>query len=365
MHRLRYALALWRTPGTGPKRFSAFLAEDPSLGSFFQKEHFSPRFWHFYASKEPDNRFSPDWIGVDRDLNWLSQPNHHCLMSDDPSYPLLLSHIVNKPGILFLKGALSAFERPLLGVVGTRRPTSMGRKLAFEFSSGLAELGWGVVSGLAIGIDTAAHSGAVSVKGSTIAVLGNGLDSVYPPSNRRLSESILENEGLLVSEFPIGVPPAPSHFPRRNRVISGLSRGILVVEAAQKSGSLITAQLAVEQGREVFAVPGQILSPVSEGCHTLIQQGAKLVMRVEDILEEFQAMVPVNHKGGVSLTQPEQKNRYVGEQGAVWQAVEQHCTPTDVIVERTGLCPGTVTRLLMELVLEGAIESVPGGYTRR
>lgn len=366
MERLSRALALWRLEGVGPKRFASMLKQDSTFSLFFDQKNFSEKLYEILPTQTRETRPKPDWKGVDTDLQWLQKPQCYALLFGEPGYPEWLTHISNPPGMLFIQGALSALSLPAMAVVGSRRPSAYGRNMGFELSKQLSERGWCIVSGMALGIDTAAHQGAVSLNKPTIAVLGNSLDFIYPRSNRVLSQQIQESGGALLSEFPLGTPPIPAHFPRRNRIISGLSRGVLVVEAAQKSGSLVTAKLALEQNREVFAIPGIISNPLSEGPHLLIQQGAKLVVRVEDIMDEFSINELTSTYGGVAFRQlMPLENRYTGSQGTVWQAVDHDCTPTDIIVERTGLSTGMVAHLLMELVIDGGVEKVPGGYIRR
>lgn len=224
---------------------------------------------------------------VDATLAWLEAPDHHLLTLDDARYPSLLREITDPPPVLHVNGDPARLEGTLLAIVGSRNPTVLGEHTARSFAAALSGTGITVASGLALGIDACAHEGALGAgEGGTVAVVGTGLDRVYPAVHRDLAHRIAAR-GALVSEFPLGTPARPDHFPRRNRILSGLSVGCLVVEAAPRSGSLITARLAAEQGREVFAIPGSIHSPLSRGCHALIRQGARLTERVEDILEEL------------------------------------------------------------------------------
>jgi DNA processing protein len=221
-------------------------------------------------------------------LNWFDPDQHQYLITwDNPIYPPLLRHIPDPPLLLYVKGSLEYLNKPSLAIVGSRNPTAQGARNAFEFASSLSKAGFNIVSGLALGIDSAAHEGALSHElGTTVAVIGTGIDRVYPAKNRELAHGIVER-GVIVSEYPVGTPPRDLHFPQRNRIIAGLSRGVLVVEAALKSGSLITGRLAADFGRDVFAIPGSIHSVQSKGCHTLIKQGAKLVDTVDDIVGDF------------------------------------------------------------------------------
>lgn len=218
-------------------------------------------------------------------LAWLEAPSHHVLMWDDPSYPALLAELTDAPPLLFIEGDPVLLELPQLALVGSRRASRAGLDNAESFARCLARAGFVITSGLALGIDGAAHQGALDVEGRTLAVLGTGLQRVYPARHVGLAERIVQSGGALVSELPLDCPPQAANFPRRNRIISGLSLGVLVVEASPSSGSLITARLAAEQGREVFAIPGSIHHPGARGCHQLIRQGAALVECVEDILD--------------------------------------------------------------------------------
>lgn len=218
-------------------------------------------------------------------LRWLEQPAQSLLMWDDPNYPGLLAELSDAPPLLFVAGAPALLERPQLAMVGSRRASRPGLDTAQAFARSLAGGGFVITSGLALGIDGAAHNGALDVGGATVAVLGTGLQHLYPARHVGLAARIVEQGGALVSELPLDSPPQASNFPRRNRIISGLSLGVLVVEASPSSGSLITARLAVEQGREVYAIPGSIHHPGARGCHQLIREGATLVESVEDILQ--------------------------------------------------------------------------------
>ena len=220
---------------------------------------------------------------IERTVAWLAQPGNHVLTLADAAYPARLLEIADPPTLLYAKGRIDLLSAPSVAVVGSRNATAAGLENAEQFSAALVEAGWTVVSGLALGIDTAAHRGSLkavtaasAVAAATVAVVGTGLDIVYPSRNRALAHQIAE-AGCILSEYPLGMPAIAANFPRRNRLISGLSRGVLVVEAAARSGSLITARMAAEQGRDVFAIPGSMHSPLSRGCHQLIRQGAKLV----------------------------------------------------------------------------------------
>ncbi|MDX1518860.1 MAG: DNA-processing protein DprA, partial [Gammaproteobacteria bacterium] len=229
---------------------------------------------------------NPDWHGVEQDMLWLDQDGHGLLSYRDNGYPALLKEIHDPPVLLFINGIPEVLNRPQVSMVGSRRPTAAGKQISRTLAGDLARKNLVITSGLATGIDSMCHTGALDAGGVTVAVLGNGLDQIYPSQNQQLAEAIIDN-GVIISEYPVGTRPLKHHFPARNRIISGLSMGTVVIEAAKRSGSLITARFAAEQGREVFAVPGSILNPMSEGCHWLIRQGAKLTEAAKDVTEEL------------------------------------------------------------------------------
>ena len=290
---------------------------------------------------------------VEKTLLWASQPGHSILTLADPEYPKQLFEIPDPPALLYVIGNVDLLNAPALAIVGSRNATPQGLANARSFALALSDKGLTVVSGLALGVDGAAHDGGLQGRGSTVAVLGTGIDIVYPKRNEHLADEI-SSKGALVSELPLGTPPKAANFPRRNRLISGLARGCLVVEAAIDSGSLITARLAAEQGREVLAIPGSIHSPLSKGCHALIKQGAKLVESAQDVLEEFgmaegaDQAVPITSDGHALLDQ-------LGFE------------PCDIgrLMARTGLTTEVLSAMLLELELEGKIASLPGGLYQR
>ncbi|MCF8145491.1 MAG: DNA-processing protein DprA [Deltaproteobacteria bacterium] len=293
------------------------------------------------------------------EIRKAEEVNARILVYSDPSYPVFLREIYNPPMVLYIRGKEIPLQKTLISVVGSRNPTHYGRKAAEKIASGLALRGAGVVSGLAKGIDAAAHNGCLMGKGFTIGVLGTGIDVVYPESNRALFERIEEN-GAIVSEFPIGTPPEPRNFPIRNRIISGLSRGTVVVEATRNSGSLITASSALEQGREVFAVPGSIDSFKSTGSHFLIKQGAKLIENADDILAEFgflgrsdaEKPVPKNPDGTLrEMTEFEKK---------IYEIIGDYPVHMDDIVRMGNMDAGKVAGILMKMELEGIVRQLPG-----
>lgn len=301
---------------------------------------------------------------LERSLVWLEQPGNHLLTADHPLYPPLLRTFPDYPGALFVTGNLEALNAVQLAVVGSRAPSWYGERWGRILSEQLSQCGFTITSGLACGIDGVAHNAALSVQGASVAVLGNGLFSIYPRRHQTLARRLIDSEGAVVSEFSLSTPPRPANFPRRNRIISGLSQGVLVVEAALRSGSLVTARCALEQGREVFALPGPIGNPGCEGPHWLIKQGATPVTCIEDILE--------NLRYGLHWLTDEPKNQhYSSDQEKValpfpklLANVGDEVTPVDVVAERAGQpVPVTVAQLL-ELELAGWIAAVPGGYVR-
>ncbi|EPW4260353.1 TPA: DNA-protecting protein DprA [Enterobacter cloacae] len=316
------------------------------------------------STKQAQRFFALDENELQRNLAWLEQPENHLLTADDPRYPPLLRTIPDYPGALFIKGNPEAFNTVQLAVVGSRAPSWYGERWGKILCEQLSQSGFTITSGLACGIDGVAHHAALSVKGRSVAVLGNGLFSIYPRRHQALAARLIESEGAIVSEFPLSAPPWPANFPRRNRIISGLSLGVLVVEAALRSGSLVTARYALEQGREVFALPGPIGNPGCEGPHWLIKQGATPVTSVEDILENLQY-------GLHWLTDEPEKRHFSSDQEKValpfpslLANVGDEVTPVDVVAERAGQpVPVTVAQLL-ELELAGWIAAVPGGYVR-
>jgi DNA processing protein len=295
---------------------------------------------------------------VERALRWAEEPSHAVITLADAVYPRLLLEIPDPPPLLYAAGRLELLAWPALAVVGSRNASAQGVRDAEQFAKAFSEAGLTIVSGLALGIDAAAHRGGLAGKGSTIAVLGTGIDVVYPRQNAALAARIAE-AGLLLSEFPLGAPGAADHFPRRNRLISGLAQGCLVIEAALASGSLITARTAGDQGREVFALPGSIHSPLSKGCHALIKQGAKLVESAEDVLSELGAF-----RRTASAT-----TRAAALQDADGGALLLHMgyDPVDLdsLCARAGLPVEQVSAELLRLELAGHVAALPGGRYQR
>ncbi|MGQ5521794.1 DNA-processing protein DprA [Chitinimonas sp. PSY-7] len=294
-------------------------------------------------------------------LRWLDELENRLLTLSDPDYPPRLLQIADPPPLLYLKGNAALLGRSGIAVVGSRNATPQGVQNAEAFSRELSLQGWCITSGLALGIDAAAHRGGLMGPGSTVAVVGTGLDIVYPARNHALAHEIARS-GAIISEFPLGTPAKPGHFPRRNRIISGLARGVLVVEAALQSGSLITAREAAEQGREVFAIPGSIHSPVAKGCHLLIKQGAKLVETAADILDELGS-----DSGGMA-----QSSHYTDERGAIdaeaaalLAVLGYDPVDIDTLTDRAGLTPEQSYAMLLTLELDGRVAKLPGGRYQR
>lgn len=285
---LEARLRLHALPELGPRRFNGLLAAFGSASAALSAPASAWRTLGLPLACAEARRSAGVRDSAAHALRWLEQPGRHLLASDDPAYPALLAELVDAPPLLFVEGDPALLERPQLAMVGSRRASRPGLDTARAFARALAGGGFVITSGLALGIDGAAHEGALAVGGLTVAVLGTGLECIYPSRHKDLARRVVAGGGALVSELPLGCSPQPGNFPRRNRIISGLSLGVLVVEASPSSGSLITARLAAEQGREVYAIPGSIHHPGARGCNDLIRQGATLVESVEHILEGLQ-----------------------------------------------------------------------------
>jgi DNA processing protein len=313
---------------------------------------------------------APDTDLIDGDLRWLQAPEHQLIACTSVDFPALLHDIPAAPAALFVAGDPTCLWSPQIAIVGSRNATSGGLANARAFAKAFVQAGNVVTSGLAEGVDGAAHEGALDAEGKTIAVLGTGIDVVYPRRHEKLAERILEH-GALVSEFPPGIPGKPENFPRRNRIIAGLSLGTLVVEASLNSGSLITARMAAEQGREVFALPGTIHSPLARGCHRLIRDGAKLVETAEEVLEELR---------GVGNLLAEGLRRRIDGEGDIASApvavrdpdyvrllaaLDAQPAALDELVARTGLTAAALSSMLLVLELDGAVVAENGRYGRR
>ena len=298
---------------------------------------------------------------IERTLEWLSQAGNHLLTLADATYPPALLNIPDPPLMLYVKGRAELLSAPSLAVVGSRNATAQGSANAENFAKALSRAGLTIVSGLALGIDTAAHRGGLQGAGSTIAVIGTGADIVYPARNRSLAHQIAD-EGCIVSEHPLGTPAIAANFPRRNRIISGLARGVLVIEAAAQSGSLITARLGAEQGKEVLAIPGSIHSPLSKGCHLLIKQGAKLVESAQDVLEELRLPSVAATDSASSANDEASTN---SPDKLLLEVLGFDPVDVDNLCQRSGLDAATLSTQLLTLELDGLVERLPDGKYRR
>ncbi|WP_374046071.1 DNA-processing protein DprA [Massilia sp. R2A-15] len=338
------ALAAWmrleQTPGVGAATIRRLIDEFGSPQAILDA---APRKWPAPSAEHHRE--------VERALDWLGHPGHHLITLTDPDYPALLLQIPDPPPLLFVAGRVHLLAAPALAIVGSRNATLQGKANAEVFAQALSCAGLTIVSGLALGIDAAAHTGGLNGAGSTIAVIGTGPDIAYPARNRALWQRIAA-EGCVVSEHPPGTPPLPHHFPRRNRIISGLSEGVLVVEAAAQSGSLITAHLAAEQGRDVFAIPGSIHSSLAKGCHKLIKEGAKLVESAADVLGELRRM-QVAAAPAPAASHP------------LLDAMGHDPIGQDALARLAGCAPADLSLVLLELELAGQVERLPGGLVQR
>ena len=350
-------LKLVRFPGLGAGRLSPLIKESRNLSDLLQQSSGK-------LSEKLHQALNSESAEIDQDMKWLEQDGHNLVVIGDKYYPQLLYQIDDPPIALFCQGQTELLELPQLAIVGSRNPSRQGVENARAFARFLAESGLVITSGMALGIDTSAHQGALAASGKTIAVIGTGPDRVYPASNYRLAHEISE-KGLIISEFSPGTEAKPGHFPRRNRLISALSLGTLVVEATLKSGSLITARLALEQGREVFAIPGSIHSPQSKGCHRLIKQGAKLVENAQDIIDELSAMF-----SSLSITdQASQEADSLISSSSLDQDYQQlldiigwEPILVEQIVESSPFSAEEVSSMLLLLELQGHVSSAPGGF---
>jgi DNA processing protein len=367
-------LILLRAPSLGPAAIRTIVAKHGSALAALAalRRGDSPR------ELAPETRAwldAPDGNRIDADREWLALPDHHLLGWDDPDYPSLLREIPGAPAALFIAGDPTLLWMPQIAIVGSRSASDNGLVTTRRFSRALAMAGFTITSGMADGIDGAAHSATLDAEGRTIAVLGTGPDLVYPRKHRALAERIAA-DGALVSEFPPGTPGKAEHFPRRNRIISGLALGTLVVEAGLKSGSLITARYATEQGREVFAIPGSINNPLARGCHQLIRDGARLTETADEIVADLSALAA---SLGDRLRARLQPGASI-ESGTASAATTRSRDPDytrllsalghdevglDTLAERTGLAVGALSSMLLVLELEGEVSSARGGrYTR-
>ncbi|OGT37395.1 MAG: DNA protecting protein DprA [Gammaproteobacteria bacterium RIFCSPHIGHO2_12_FULL_38_14] len=358
---LKYWLALLHMQKVNPRTILDWLSHFNDVETLF---HAQPSAWRAAGINENHIALlqNPPWKAVHADLNWQHEQHHHLLTYTDDDYPFLLKQIPDPPLVLYVKGNKSILSQQQLAIVGARHPTQEGKTNAEQFAFSLSRANLVVTSGLAIGIDSASHRGALLAKGHTIAVLGTGLHHIYPRSNHKLADEIVSNGGALISEFPLTTPPYSYNFPRRNRIIAGLSLGVLVVMAAIKSGSLITARYALDFNREIFALPGSIHHPLQKGCHYLIKQGAKLVENETDILEELGIICKTNPPfEGNSLSY---QNDLSPEYQQLLQRIDYEVTDLDTILLQSRLTAGEVSSMLLILELNGYIQTTVGGYIR-
>ncbi|GAB4392000.1 MAG: DNA-processing protein DprA [Gammaproteobacteria bacterium] len=364
---LAQSLALWHIPGFGAKRLHTVLT-DPEVDC--QQLFTEPRTFEQHLQLTPAliaAISAPPWREVEAALTWANQAEHHIITCQQSSYPYYLLQIGTPPPILYICGNLSVLQTPQLAMVGSRNPSAHGRDIAYQFASDLTGLPLTITSGLALGIDAASHQGALANNGKTIAVLGSGLGQIYPARHQQLATDIIAGNGAVISEFPLHAQPKSQHFPRRNRIISGLSLGTLVVEAALQSGSLITARFAAEQNREVFAIPGSIHNPLSKGCHALIRQGAKLVETIVDIIDELQGYfsAPIPAANSVpSQALPNMSNLSL-QQKNILNSIDYTITPMDTIAQRAGLSIAEIAHDLLQLEMNDLIANQIGGYFRK
>lgn len=352
-------LRLWRAPGAGPRLFASVLAHYGDPATLLA----APGEWAA-AGLPPEMREALGRVdpGVAEDLAWLERPGHHLIRLTDPAYPASLLEIPDPPPLLFVVGDPALLARPQIAMVGSRKATTGGVDNARAFARHLAADGLVITSGLALGIDSASHRGALEADGATVAVMGTGPDRLYPARHRPLAQEIAEH-GALVTEFPTGVGVRREHFPRRNRLISGLGLGVLIVEAGMRSGSLVTARHALDQGREVFAIPGSIHNPMARGCHWLIRQGAKLVESAADVLEE---LPPLSLTETAAAAPVEPAAEALDEDyRRVVDALGYDPIPLDVLLQRTALTPDTLSSMLLLLELRGHVAACSGGRYAR
>lgn len=355
-------LVLSQLPGIGPARLAEVAScasawPDGWLALLPKEAATALRLWLDHPARSP--------LGGDiaRAEAWLAaEPARHLLHPDHPAWPRLLEETADPPPVLWAWGDLGALSPPRLAMVGARRATREGLTNAARFARDLAGRGWCVVSGMALGIDAAAQQAALAAGGASVAVLGCGVDVVYPARHHRLHERLREPGGLLLSEHPPGTPARPAYFPRRNRIVTGLSYGVLVVEAAERSGSLVSARLAAEQGREVFALPGSIHNPQARGCLRLIRDGAALVCEVDDIIAELSQWQPVQAAAAPLAEAAAASNPRLGDPLLRWLSGTP--TPVDALVGLSGLGVIECQRRLLELELEGRVAHAAGGWVR-
>lgn len=353
---LKYWLALNKIPNIGPSTIKKLFDHFSSIETVWLAQA-DDLIAADCLSKLQFDSIAKGRIDIDPDAELEALKGADVMVLDDPAYPELLKNIYDPPPLIHFKGKKDILNKRSIAIVGTRKPSPYGLSVANEFAKQLSRLGFVIVSGFAYGIDTAAHRGALEAGGETVAVFGCGLNVIYPPGNIGLAEDIV-NSGCLISEFPPGTPTSNWTFPQRNRIISGLSLGVIVIEGAKDSGSLITAKSALEQGREVFAVPGAIESENSKGPHWLIKQGAKLTESVEDVLEELNVPMP---DGYLKEKKPEMDISSLSEgEKKIYSLLEREPMHIDLVSERSGLPPQEASSMLVMLEVKGFVLQMPG-----
>jgi DNA processing protein len=357
VNNLHDLLNLYHVPGVGPTRFRALLGAFQSAGAVFKASTGAlaqiPGIDQRTA--QAVKSYTDDGF-AERQLTQLKKTGARLITCLDAEYPSNLKTIHDPPGILFVKGDLQPEDQFALAIVGSRKPSDYGILVTERLASTLASQGFCIISGMAVGVDTLAHKGALKAGGRTLAVLGSGLDVIYPPSNKKLYEQIC-NHGAVISEYPFGTKPDPGNFPQRNRVISGLSLGVVITEARKDSGSLITGNHALDQNREVYAIPGPITSKLSVGCHELIQSGAKLVQSIENITEELGSKIaPLMHKELEPATPPD----LTPDEQAVIQTLKSEAQYIDVLSAQCNRASSETLGILLMLELKGLVKQLPG-----
>ena len=352
-------LALLRVPGIGIATLHRLVRQYTPLDTLFSSPEAAP-----LSARSRLGLTQINWDKIAEEIAWYDADDKHILLVSDPDYPPLLREINDPPPLLFVYGDKSTLLAWQLAIVGSRNPTVVGKKQAYEFAKCLVQT-TAITSGLAIGIDAAAHQGALAGNGATVAVVGTGLDTVYPAQHRRLVDDIIAQGGAIVSEFMLGSTAKAAHFPRRNRIISGLSLGCLVVEAALQSGSLITARMAMEQGREVFAMPGSIHNPLSRGGHQLIKNGAKLVETAMDILEELGSLAAVDDM----IVAADDTGQAPTGLDTDYQQLLDHMGYDPIAIDDltlvSGLTVEATSSMLLLLELQGLVTALSGGRYMR
>lgn len=364
-----------RLPGVGTARYWTLRNAGIDLNELMESQTLQQAYLPTDAQQVLASRSALLWQRVEQDLDWLNaQPDVSVISIDDAAYPELLREIPKPPPLLYVRGDTRALLLPQIAMVGARNPTAGGLENAERFAAHLAGCGFAITSGLALGVDAAAHHGALQAGGITLAIMGTGIDRIYPARHHTLATDIVEHGGALVSEFPLGTQAQAAHFPQRNRLISGLSMGTLIVEAAVKSGSLITARYALEHNREVFAIPGSIHNPMARGCHQLIREGATLVETADDIVSQLTGVLSYVSTTALRVTQstktldiavPNQPaDALTSVEQQIMDALGFDPLPLDMIAERTNTEVGYLTSILMGLELKGLLVQ-HGAYYQR